>query len=159
MLQRCNNPHRKDWRRYGGRGITVDERWHRFENFLADMGACPPGLWLDRIDSSGNYEPGNCRWATFEEQLHNQRSTPGELHGSAKLTVPEVIVIRELARRGLTHRHLGWMFDVSHTTIGDIVRFKLWRQLVRIPEDVRRGTDARTVEDALRDDAIELADL
>ena len=130
MKQRCTNPNRRDWPRYGGRGITVCERWLRFENFFADMGPCPPGLWLDRIDSDGNYEPGNCRWATFEQQLRNQRSSAGEFHGSAKLTVYDVIAIRRLARNGMTHRALGAIFGVSHTDIGEIARGQIWRRLM-----------------------------
>jgi hypothetical protein len=130
MLQRCSTPTRKDWPRYGGRGITVTERWHHFENFLADMGTCPAGLSLDRINNEGNYEPGNCRWATLEQQTQNRRSNGGELHGSAKLTVRDVIAIRELAANGMTHRALGSMFGVSHTNIGDIVRRQQWRRLL-----------------------------
>ncbi|MFZ0179815.1 MAG: hypothetical protein WAL84_08085 [Candidatus Dormiibacterota bacterium] len=130
MLQRCKSSTRSDWPRYGGRGISVCERWHRFENFLADMGPCPRGLWLDRINNDGNYEPGNCRWATFEQQMRNHRSVGGEFHGNAKLTVPDVIAIRKLARDGMTHRALGSMFGVSHTNIGDIVRRQEWRQLL-----------------------------
>lgn len=73
MLRRCTNPAYMNYRYYGGRGITVCARWRRFENFLADMGECPEGLTLDRMDSESNYEPSNCRWATRKEQAQNRR--------------------------------------------------------------------------------------
>lgn len=75
MKQRCTNPKTKRYDLYGGRGITVCDRWmHSFENFLADMGEVPDGLSLDRFpDVDGNYEPGNCRWATDVEQVYNRR--------------------------------------------------------------------------------------
>jgi hypothetical protein len=72
MIQRCTNPRHKDWARYGGRGITVCDRWLKFENFLADMGARPDGLSIERRDNSKGYGPGNCTWATALEQRHNQ---------------------------------------------------------------------------------------
>lgn len=79
MLQRCTNPRVTGYANYGGRGIRVNPRWETFENFLADMGERPNGLTLDRINNDGNYEPGNCRWATRLQQVHNRR-TPKRDH-------------------------------------------------------------------------------
>lgn len=76
MRERCHNPRATQWAWYGARGITVCERWrHSFENFLADMGARPMGMTLDRIDPNGNYEPSNCRWELLKRQQRNQRKT------------------------------------------------------------------------------------
>lgn len=74
MKNRCLNPKVTAFEHYGGRGIAVCERWHTFENFLADMGDAPPGLTLDRHPNvDGNYEPGNCRWISMKEQNRNRR--------------------------------------------------------------------------------------
>jgi hypothetical protein len=74
MIQRCTNPNRKGYKWYGGRGITVCERWAQsFDNFLADMGEAPDDQSIDRIDNDGDYEPGNCRWAIRAVQSAGQR--------------------------------------------------------------------------------------
>lgn len=73
MLQRCFNPNANEFERYGGRGITVCERWKKsFVNFISDLGPRPPGHSLDRIDGRNGYFPGNCKWSTPKEQANNQ---------------------------------------------------------------------------------------
>ncbi len=81
MKNRCTNVNFKQWDDYGGRGITVCEQWlNSFEVFLADIGERPDGMTLDRYpDNDGNYEPGNCRWATPKEQQMNRRINKHEV--------------------------------------------------------------------------------
>lgn len=78
MRKRCSaqqGRHREDWSNYAGRGIVVCERWSTYLNFLADMGECPDGMTLERVDVDGNYEPENCRWATQTDQSLNKTNT------------------------------------------------------------------------------------
>jgi hypothetical protein len=74
MIRRCENPADKFYKDYGGRGIKVCDRWKDLKSFVADMGDPPDGMTLDRWpDKNGNYEPGNCRWATPKQQAQNTR--------------------------------------------------------------------------------------
>ena len=81
MLTRTGNPDAHNYHLYGGRGISVCERWHDVHLFVADierdLGPRPDGNSLDRIDNEGNYQPGNVRWATKSEQNHNRRTIAG----------------------------------------------------------------------------------
>jgi hypothetical protein len=76
MMQRCYNPNNAAYPDYGGRGIGVVEHWHPFEGWYADRGDPPPGLSNHRVDNDGNYEPGNCVWATPSVQVANRRRPP-----------------------------------------------------------------------------------
>lgn len=90
MIQRCTNPRAPGFKNYGGRGIRVCDRWaDSFEAFRDDMGARPDGMSLDRIDVNGNYEPGNCRWATQKEQMQNTRCNVWVERNGERMTVTD----------------------------------------------------------------------
>ncbi len=75
MIQRCCNPNNPGYKDYGGQGVTVCDAWkNSFEAFLADMGERPPGKTLDRVNGAKTYAPGNCRWATTQEQSDNRKN-------------------------------------------------------------------------------------
>lgn len=75
MRQRCEQSNDARYKNYGARGIRVCKRWQQFANFYSDMGDPPAGYSIERIDNDGNYEPGNCKWATKSEQQNNTRAT------------------------------------------------------------------------------------
>ncbi len=75
MIERCTSPRSRDYPRYGAVGVSVAPEWRKFDRFLADMGVRPDGTTLDRMDGSKGYEPGNCRWASPEEQGFNRKTT------------------------------------------------------------------------------------
>jgi hypothetical protein len=91
MIQRCHSETAKDFARYGGAGIQVCQRWRdSFADFLADMGERPAGRSLDRFPNrNGNYEPGNCRWATDSQQQRNKNNNHLLTHEGATLTMAE----------------------------------------------------------------------
>jgi hypothetical protein len=112
MLGRCSNHKSKDFPRYGGRGIQVCERWKSFDNFYADMGDRPKGKTLDRINNSGNYEPGNCRWASASEQATNRRSTHYVSLNGETLPLSEWAAKLDINPKTISTRlHRGWSYE------------------------------------------------
>lgn len=88
--RRCGDPADERYQNYGGRGITMSARWSSsFEAFLEDMGPRPAGASLDRIDNNGPYAPGNCRWATRQQQNSNQRTNRHVEFAGERMTVAE----------------------------------------------------------------------
>lgn len=129
MRRRCNDPGSKSYEHYGGRGISVCERWAEFSAFLEDMGPCPLERSIDRIDNDGNYEPSNCRWATKHEQARNQRNV--------KLSEASVIEIRTLRVSGTRVMDIATMFGLSRSAVGRIISGRSW------PVDAARTDGAR----------------
>lgn len=90
MISRCTNSNVNGYHRYGGRGITICDRWlFSFENFLSDMGCSPKGMSIERINNNGNYEPGNCRWATQADQSNNQCTNRWIEYGGRRMTLAQ----------------------------------------------------------------------
>lgn len=114
MKSRCIDPKRPN---YHGKGIQVCERWMDFKNFLADMGHRPPGTTLDRIDTYGNYEPGNCRWATDKQQHNNKSSNVRLTFNGHSRTYSEWAAVAGLTPATLRARlQRGWTVEKTLTT-------------------------------------------
>lgn len=118
MKERCFNPKTKGYHRYGGRGITVCERWQQFENFLADMGERPPGLTLERVNNDGNYEPTNCKWVTMEEQQKNKKTR--WKHASPKAD-RNIAAILQLSAEGKSTREVAVITGVSKAYVHRLI--------------------------------------
>jgi len=118
MKTRCYNERHPSYKNYGARGIRMCERWRdSFDAFLEDMGKCGKGLSIDRIDNNGNYEPGNCRWATRHQQAANRRCVPLYPYQG------EMLCVAEVARRANVdyHRLITWYFNPATMTIEQAV--------------------------------------
>ena len=123
MFRRCYDPRHISFKNYGGRGIRVCERWHKFENFFADMGKRPnPKLTLDRRDNDGDYTLKNCHWITRKEQMKNKRNGRWD-----KLDADKVRAIRADQRR--PYRIIADEYGVTRHMIGMIIRRDCWTEV------------------------------
>jgi hypothetical protein len=117
MRQRCCNPNAPSWANYGGRGITIAPEWDDYATFLHDVGAAPtPGHSLDRIDSDGNYEPGNVRWANSQQQARNRRSTRLVTFGGVTQSIAAWAEEKGIPRDTLRSRLQTWSVEKALTT-------------------------------------------
>lgn len=119
MKRRCYAAHSIDFKNYGARGIKVCDRWlDSFDSFLADMGVCPPGLSIDRINNDGNYEPSNCRWADRVTQSRNR--------SFSHVTQEIADQIRKDRAQGQTFQHIADTRGVSLSHCHRIVNREAW---------------------------------
>lgn len=118
MMTRCFNPHTERFKNYGGRGITICAEWKSFPNFYRDMGRRPsPHHSIDRINNSGDYEPGNCRWATTVQQARNGRCTRIITYAGVSACLTEWAERLGMRMQVLHHRlSRGWTVRRALTT-------------------------------------------
>lgn len=119
MRNRCLRPGVRGYERYGAVGITVCRTWaNSFENFFSDMGACPNGHTLDRIDNSKGYDPSNCRWAPLSVQSNNKNRIKVATFNGATKSIAEWCRELNLPHRTIRARiyELGWQPEIALTT-------------------------------------------
>lgn len=117
MIQRCYDNNSLAFKNYGGRNITVCERWLVFENFLSDMGDRPEGMSIERIDNDKGYSPDNCKWATRKEQASNRRSNRVYEHNGKTLTLMQWAELTGIPYFTIRNRIdlLGWDIEKAVT--------------------------------------------
>jgi hypothetical protein len=119
MMRRCYDHGYKDYPYYGGRGITVCERWHRFENFYADMGERPEGMTLDRVDVNRQYNKSNCRWASRTTQMNNTTRNRWLTYEGTTMTMSEWAKVT-----GISYTVLRARLNMLHWSLGRALEFE-----------------------------------
>lgn len=131
-MYRCCNPNSVSYRAYGGRGITVCERWRQsFEDFLADMGEVPDGYSIERIDVNGNYEPSNCKWIPISLQYRNKQTTEFFDYHGARLMLSEIAHLMGVELDALSRRvkGAGMAIDQAIHELRLLARKKHWARV------------------------------
>ncbi|WP_198527039.1 hypothetical protein [Sphingomonas sp. Ant20] len=129
MLARCRYLDRDTAAKHIGRGIEVCERWHWFDNFLADMGERPTGMTLDRHpNNNGNYEPGNCRWATPIEQARNRRN--------ARLTFETAVEVAVAMLNGASAKSVSSQYGTSESLPREIRAGRTWKDALARAKEI-----------------------
>jgi len=159
IIQRCENPHAIGYDEYGAKGIKVCERWHKFENFIKDMGPRPEvGRWtVERKDGKKGYNPKNCRWATFEEQSRNLKSNfKVKVNGKAVDSAPcrELSMKHALEDRVISPRAVANVIARLQLLERQALRFRAYKAdgtEMEIPVDfaIGRSGGFRTARDLL----------
>ncbi len=121
MRRRCSDPKDPGWKHYGAKGIKVCKKWQKFTGFFEDMGERPPNMTLDRIDSSGDYEKKNCRWATITTNLRNRP-------GFVKLSMEKAREIRKVCKTIKNNAEIGRMFGYGREQIRRIRTNQTWKE-------------------------------
>jgi hypothetical protein len=122
IKRRCLNPTYKEWHLYGGRGITVCDRWEEsFKNFLDDMGERPDGMQIDRINNNGPYSPENCRWATPKQNAINRRSARLITRNGITMSVTEWAENAGMDRRVVSQRLNKYKWDIEKALTTPVV--------------------------------------
>lgn len=142
LRQRCTNPKKKQFKDYGGRGISCCERWDTFTNFLEDMGEKPKGYQIDRIDVNGNYCKENCRWVSPKENANNRRNNRILVFKGESKTIAQWAVLKKMTVETLRARvRRGWSVDDALTLKVDssknISKFKKLRNYEKKINDKR----------------------
>jgi hypothetical protein len=125
LKNRCLNPNDSNYKSYGGRGISLEDRWNFFENFLEDMGEAPEGLSIERIDNDKGYNKDNCKWASVYEQARNKRSNINITLDEITRCLEDWCKIYNINRNTVNARiRLGWSIQTALNTAGSCYKGK-----------------------------------
>lgn len=137
IIQRCNNPQNKDFSYYGERGITVCDRWIKFENFYADMGECPENLSLERLDNNKGYSPENCKWISHKKQMRNTRGNHFIEFRGERRTIIEWSEVTGISHKTINRRlKRAWSIERALSTPARIEHQRedlltIWRLMIQ----------------------------